>query len=159
MCPPVEIGLTDLPKLGGRGGMCDSPDDSHEESNMSQQPHCSLRIARLYPSNMKGKLHGEHRAIAVAAITAIDLGLAEVPGGRLGLNGASTRHFSFLDKPLTRDSWLPFGVVRMAIPILSQRRLLLKLMRLLRLPPASATAALLFMAMLSSSKMDTVRQW
>ena len=54
------------------------------------------------------------------AVTAIDLGLAEVPGGRLGLNGASTRHFSFLDKPLTRDSWLPLGVVRMAIPILSQ---------------------------------------
>ena len=68
---------------------------------------------------MKGKLHGEHRAIAVAAITAIDLGLAEVPGGRLGLNGASTRHFSFLDKPLTRDSWLPFGVVKRPIPILS----------------------------------------
>ena len=107
---------------------------SRQESNMSQQPHCSLRIARLYPSNMKGKLHGEHRAIAVAAITAIDLGLAEVPGGRLGLNGASTRHFSFLDKPLTRDSWLPFGVVRMAIPILSQRRLLL------RLPPPTASA-------------------
>ena len=84
----------------------------------------------LYPSNMKGKLHGEHRAIAVAAITAIDLGLAEVPGGRLGLNGASTRHFSFLDKPLTRDSWLPFGVVRMAIPILLRRRLLLRLPRL-----------------------------
>jgi hypothetical protein len=82
---------------------------------------------------MKGKLHGEHRAIAVAAITAIDLGLAEVPGGRLGLNGASTRHFSFLDKPLTRDSWLPFGVVRMAIPILLRRRLL-SLLRLLRLP-------------------------
>ena len=78
---------------------------------------------------MKGKLHGEHRAIAVAAITAIDLGLAEVPGGRLGLNGASTRHFSFLDKPLTRDSWLPFGVVRMAIPILLRRRLLLRLPR------------------------------
>ena len=109
---------------------------------------------------MKGKLHGEHRAIAVAAITAIDLGLAEVPGGRLGLNGASTRHFSFLDKPLTRDSWLPFGVVTMAIPILSQRRLLLRLLRLprLRSVTASATAALLFMAMLSlSSKMDTVR--
>ena len=66
---------------------------------------------------MKGKLHGEqHRTIAVAAITAIDLGLAEVPGGRLGLNGGSTHHFSFLDKPLTRDSWLPLGVVRMAIP-------------------------------------------
>ena len=95
-----------------------------------------LRIARLYPSNMKGKLHGEHRAIAVAAITAIDLGLAEVPGGRLGLNGASTRHFSFLDKPLTRDSWLPFGVVRMAIPILLRRRLLLRLLRLPRLRPA-----------------------
>ena len=85
---------------------------------------------------MKGKLHGEHRAIAVAAITAIDLGLAEVPGGRLGLNGASTRHFSFLDKPLTRDSWLPFGVVRMAIPILLRRRLLLRLLRLPRLRPA-----------------------
>ena len=106
---------------------------------------------------MKGKLHGEHRAIAVAAITAIDLGLAEVPGGRLGLNGASTRHFSFLDKPLTRDSWLPFGVVRMAIPILSQRMLLLRLPRL-PLATASATASLLFMAMSSlSSKMDTVR--
>lgn len=112
---------------------------------------------------MKGKLHGEqHRTIAVAAITAIDLGLAEVPGGRLGLNGASTRHFSFLDKPLTRDSWLPFGVVRMAIPILSERRLLLSLLRLPRLRPAtaSATATLLFMAMSSlSSKMDTVRPW
>ena len=115
---------------------------------------------------MKGKLHGEqHRTIAVAAITAIDLGLAEVPGGRLGLNGASTRHFSFLDKPLTRDSWLPFGVVRMAIPILSERRLLLSLLRLPRLPrlrpaTASATATLLFMAMSSlSSKMDTVRPW
>ena len=112
---------------------------------------------------MKGKLHGEqHRTIAVAAITAIDLGLAEVPGGRLGLNGASTRHFSFLDKPLTRDSWLPFGVVRMAIPILSERRLLLSLLRLprLRSATASATATLLFMAMSSlSSKMDTVRPW
>ena len=106
---------------------------------------------------MKGKLHGEHRAIAVAAITAIDLGLAEVPGGRLGLNGASTRHFSFLDKPLTRDSWLPFGVVRMAIPILLRRRLLLRLLRLRPASVASATARLLFMAMSSSSKMDTVR--
>ena len=66
---------------------------------------------------MKGKLHdGEHRAIAVAAITAIDLGLAEVPGGRLGLNGASTRHFSFLDKPLTQDSWPKTGFCFLELP-------------------------------------------
>ena len=50
----------------------------------------------------------------------------------------------------------------MAIPILSERRLLLSLLRLPRLRPAtaSATATLLFMAMSSlSSKMDTVRPW
>lgn len=102
------------------------------ESNMLQPHCCSVPILSI---EYEGEIARRERRQAVAAITAIDLGLAEVPGGRLGLNGASaTRHFSFLDKPLTRDSWLPFGVVRMAIPILSQRRLLL------RLPPPTASA-------------------
>ena len=56
----------------------------------------------------------------------------------------ATRHFSFLDKPLTRDSWLPFGVVKRPIPILShemerelKKKLAAKLSRLLAEKPIS----------------------